>query len=204
MAFISEANIDTHTQEVYARQERAFGYLPNYARLFSHRPEIIDLWSALQSGLRANMEARLFELTTLAAALALESSYCSLAHATKLRTEFNDAELSTLAQGKFEEVVTSKEAIAMRYAALVARDANQVNNEIIEQLRAHGYEDDEIFDIAGIAAGRAFFSKFVEGLGAAPDHAYASLPRSLRQHLVVGRPIENMGNSSATNPLQSR
>ena len=190
MAFISEATVDAHTSEIYARQERAFGYLPNYARLFSHRPEVIDLWSELQNGLRAHMDARLFELTTLAAALALKSSYCSLAHASKLRSEFTDDELAILAAGEFEAVVNGAEAAAMRYAAQVAGDANQVDEALIETLKSHGFSDAEIFDIAGVAAGRAFFSKFVEGLGAPPDHAYEQLPSELKEKLVVGRAIE--------------
>ena len=188
--FIQEAKVDDRTSAIYARQERAFGYLSNYAKLFSHRPEVIDLWSELQNGLRAHMDERLFELVTLAAALALKSSYCSLAHANKLRAQFKDEELATLASGDFEKVVSSAEAAAMAYASQVAEDANQVSAELIESLRMHGFSDTEIFDIAGVAAGRAFFSKFVEGLGASPDRAYTELPEQLRDKLVVGRAIE--------------
>ena len=190
MAFIQEAPGNARTETIYARQERAFGYVPNYARLFSHRPEIIDLWSDLQNGLRAHMTPRLFELITLAAALAMESSYCSLAHATKLRDVSSDEDLAELANGNFEAVVTRKEALAMRFSELVARNANEVRAGLIEDLKQHGYSDSEIFDIAGVAAGRAFFSKFVEGLGALPDNAYQQLPAILRERLAVGRPIE--------------
>ena len=36
----------------------------------------------------------------------------------------------------------------------------------VAPMRAEGFSDREIFDVAGVAAGRAFFSKLVEGLGA--------------------------------------
>ncbi|NKB98749.1 MAG: peroxidase [Pseudomonadales bacterium] len=160
MAFINEAThatTDPHTQRVYARQTRAFGYLPNYAPLFSHRPEVIDRWSDLQKSMRANMSVRVFELVTLAAAIALKSSYCALAHSAALRKEFSDKEIVGLVSGKHKSIVSEAEAAAMDYAAQVAKDANAVTISAIERLRKTGFSDAEIFDIAAVAAGRAFF-----------------------------------------------
>jgi hypothetical protein len=37
---------------------------------------------------------------------------------------------------------------------------------------------------------RCFFTKIVDGLGFQPDAAYRELDESLREALVVGRPIE--------------
>jgi alkylhydroperoxidase family enzyme len=192
--------LDPHVQAVYDRQTRAFGYLPNYAPLFSHRPEVIDLWAELQRGLQRHVTPRLFELVTFAAALALKSSYCSLAHGSKLREFLCDAEIKSLAGGDYEAVVPEREAAAMRYGAQVAADATGVTKPQIERMRAAGYTDAEIFDVAGIAAGRAFFSKLVEGLGAQPDCAYLALPESIRGALQVGRAIALQETAS---PLQS-
>ena len=92
MAFIQpdpSAKTDGHVQAMYERQAEAFGYLPNYAVLFSHRPEVIDLWAELQRGLRRHVGLRLFELVTFAAAVELKSSYCALAHGCKLRGFFS-------------------------------------------------------------------------------------------------------------------
>lgn len=184
------ASNDHRTQEVYDRQIRAFGYLPNYAPLFSHRPDVIDLWSDLQRGLCRHIEPRLRELATFAAAVALKSSYCTLAHGVKLRDFFSDSQIMQLAAGSYGAVVDDREALAMRYAAQVAVDATSVTDAVVEALRNAGYNDAEIFDLAGIAAGRAFFSKLVEGLGAHPDTAYRELPAALRSALTVGREIE--------------
>jgi uncharacterized peroxidase-related enzyme len=192
MAYIESdprATTDCRVKAVYDRQIRAFGYLPNYARLFSHRPEVIDSWADLQRRLRAHVTPRLFELVTLASALALRSSYCALAHGVNLRAFFSDAEIERLAGGRYAEVVDDREAAAMRYAARVAADASSVTEEDVAPMRAAGLTDAEIFDIAAIAAGRAFFSKLVEGLGALPDNAYLGLPESFRGALAVGRPV---------------
>ena len=194
MTFIEadlQAQAGEHVQRVYARQERTFGYLPNYAPLFSHRPEVIDLWSELQKGLRRHVSPRLFELVTFAAAVALKSSYCSLAHGLQLRAFFTDVEIASLARGEYAGIVDAREAAAMRYGAQVALDATGVDERHVKPLKAAGWSDAEIFDIAGIGAGRAFFSKLVEGLGARPDAVYQDLPDPLRDALTVGRAIES-------------
>ena len=58
------------------------------------------------------------------------------------------------------------------------------------RLRGLGLSDAEIFDVVAAAAMRCFFTKIVDGLGFQPDAAYAELDESLREALVVGRPIE--------------
>ena len=203
MAFIQpdrDVETDGHVQAVYDRQTEAFGYLPNYAVLFSHRPEVIELWAELQRGLRRHVTPRLFELVTFAAAVALNSSYCALAHGCRLRDFLSDAQIERLVGGKYAGVVEADEAAAMHYAAAVAADASGVTEAHVAPLRAVGFSDSEIFDVAGIAAGRAFFSKLVEGLGALPDRAYLDLPESFRRTLEVGRATES---AEAAAPLQS-
>jgi hypothetical protein len=49
--------------------------------------------------------------------------------------------------------------------------------------------DAEIFDVAAIAAARAFFTKLLDALGTEPDAAYMGLDEPLRTALTVGRPI---------------
>ena len=129
-------------------------------------------------------------LVTLAAAVALKGSYCALAHGSKLRQHFEDVEIARMATGDYDDVVEPAEAAAMRYASKVASDASATTGSDVESLRAAGFSDAQIFDIAAVAAGRAFFSNLVEGLGARADRAYAELPALLRQNLVVGRDIE--------------
>ena len=77
----------------------------------------------------------------------------------------------------------------MTYAAKVAKEASSVTKHDIRELHLLGFNDSEIFDIAALAAGRAFFSNLVEGLGALPDGAYNDIPKAMQIALQVGRPI---------------
>lgn len=194
MAFIStvpEAEATGAVAEMYTTSQKSMGYLPNYTQLFSHRPDVMAAWSALLSAVRSQMDNRRYELVTLAAARALYSSYCMLAHASVLKNQgaFSDNELAAIVQDFSTAVLTPAEQTMMAYAEKVVQDATQITQEDINQLKAHGFSDGEIFDITTTATARCFFSKTLDALGATADDKYLDLDDSLRQALVVGRPI---------------
>ena len=90
MAYIETVPSPADNEELramYERQQAHYGYLPNYAKVFCYRPEIMGLWAQLQSGIKRHMDRSRYELVTFAAANALRSTLCSLAHG-KLLTEF--------------------------------------------------------------------------------------------------------------------
>jgi uncharacterized peroxidase-related enzyme len=177
-------------RDMYARQQAKFGYVPNYAKIFSDRPEIMQLWADLLAGIRRNVDPRRFELVTFAAAQALESSYCSLAHGKALMRFFTPAEVEAVAAGREADVVTPVEAAMMHAARKVARAGASVTAADIDELKAHGLSAAEIFDVVATAAGRAFFANLCEGLGALADVAFCELAGPLREALTVGRPID--------------
>ena len=175
-------------KEMYRRQEAHFGFLPNYARVFCHRPEVMKCWAALIAAIRRPMEARRYELVTLAAARALGNSYCSLAHA-KVLAELMGMEATQAMVAGETGSLSEAERKMMAFAAKVACRAQEVGAEDIEALRTHGFADEEIFDIVAVVAGRAFFTRILDGLGAEPDAAFGELPANLVEALSVGRPI---------------
>ena len=62
-------------RELYDADLAANGFIPNYARAFSLRPQVYQAWRALSGSIKANMDLRRYELVTLAAAAKLRCSY---------------------------------------------------------------------------------------------------------------------------------
>ncbi len=62
-------------QELYADDQRALGYVPNYTRAMSLHPEVNAAWRELSKAIRAHMRLRRYELVTFASALALKCTY---------------------------------------------------------------------------------------------------------------------------------
>ena len=194
MAFIDttspEAANDT-VAAMYRRQQAAWGYVPNYAKVFSLRPETLARWGQLLSEIKRPMDKRRFELVTFAAALELHNTACALVHGRVLREFFSDAQILAIAAGRCDGVLSEGEQAMLAFARQTARDATRTSASDIAALKRHGYSDADIFDIAAAAAGRAFFAKLLDALGTLPDSALNQLDEPFRRALTVGRPIDD-------------
>jgi uncharacterized peroxidase-related enzyme len=195
MTFISTISVDEaegDVRKMYESHELSQGYVPNYAKLFSHRPEVFDGWVALNSSVRANFDLRRYELVTIAAAHGLRSTYCMVAHSNVLlNNNFPAEQLEAIAKDYHSADLAPAEVAIMAFAEKIARDASSVSPEDIQNLRTHGLNDTEIFDIASAAAMRCFFSKLLDALGAQADSIFMNLDDSLLENLTVGRAISS-------------
>jgi len=77
----------------------------------------------------------------------------------------------------------------MDLAEKVVDDATAIDDETLKPLRRLGLTEPEIMDVVLAAAARCFFSKTLDALGVRPDASYAELDPSIRDVLVLGRPI---------------
>ena len=196
MAFIKttrahEATGDVH--DMYRRQQDHWGYVPNYAKVFSHRPEVMARWGRLLAEIRRPADERRFELVTLAVALELKHSACSLAHGRKLADIIGADNVIAIAEGREPDVLSNAETAMMRFARDMARDARKITRGRVEELtKIHGFSDDEVFDIVAIASARCFFTKMLDALGVEPDSAFLGLDNEFREKVGKGRPISHM------------
>jgi uncharacterized peroxidase-related enzyme len=193
MAFIetaAESAVAEHARPMYERQRAHYGYVPNYAKVFCHRPEVMERWAALLSAIKRPMDKRRFELATFAAAHTLRSTLCTLAHGKALTEFFPAEDIRELAAGGTPASLTAAEVELVKFARQVALDASAVTAADVARLRSHGFSEGEIFDIVATAAGRAFFTKVIESLGVEADAPFLAMDDALVEALAVGRPID--------------
>ena len=187
---VTEEEASGEVAEVYDAERDRLGYVSNMIRVFSHGPQVYAGWRALLGSIAGSMDARRYELVTLAAARALRSSYCMLAHGEVIVDRFLGAdELRAVAADHREARLDAVDVAVMDLAEQVVRDATAVTQAQIGRLRALGLSDTEIFEVAAAAAARCFFSKTLDALGVQADARFAEVEPGLRETLVVGRPI---------------
>jgi uncharacterized peroxidase-related enzyme len=202
---VHPAEAADEVRSMYQRQQARFGYVPNYARAFSWRPELMTLWSDLLSGVRQNIGRRRFEIVTLSAALALRNSYCALAHGRALTEMISDDDVQAIAAIALDAIgerpplavavpenrirLNALDRAIVRYAARAARSPETLEEADVDELRRHGLTEAEIFDLAATVAARAFFTRLLDALGVQPDPVYRGLAPALKRTLTVGRPI---------------
>ena len=193
MSFLKTQPENTATGEVeklYKETRDDMGYIPNFVKAFSHRPEVMASFNQFLASIRDNMDLRRYELVTLAAAKEMKNSYCMLAHGSVVLREFHDAEdLTKIANDPETAPLSEEDRAIMAFAAKVVRDASSTTEVDVEMLRAHGLSDAEIFDITAAASARCFMSKVNDATGTLPDELYNSLDPALKDALTVGRPI---------------
>ena len=176
--------------DMYKRQEEHWGYVPNYSKVFSHRPEVMTRWGCLLAEVRRPADDRRFELVTFVVANELRNSPCSLAHGKELANLIGKRAVLAIAAGKKADTLSNAEVAMVDFVRNIARDARKITSGQIEALKVkHGFSDEDIFDITAIASARCFFTKILDALGSEPDVAFMSVDDDLRRQLTVGRPI---------------
>jgi alkylhydroperoxidase/carboxymuconolactone decarboxylase family protein YurZ len=61
--------------EMYEADRSTYGYVPNFTKALSIRPEIMSAYRALGKAIRSGMDLRRYELITVAVAARLRCSY---------------------------------------------------------------------------------------------------------------------------------
>jgi len=177
--------------EMFAADRKSWGYVPNLAITFGLRPEVYQAWRQLNGAIKAGMDPRRYELATVAAAVELESSYCSLAHGRVLAKEFlSQEEVIRLVTEPDSTALSPLDRAVISLTRKIVRRATDVTADDIVALRDLGLSDQDIFDVILTASARCFFSKTLDATGTAPDAEFGQLPPPLRDALTVGRPID--------------
>ncbi len=81
------------------------------------------------------------------------------------------------------------EVAMMSFAEKVILDQHGITQQDVDELRHHGFSDEEILDIVLTAAARSFYTKVLDSLGTEPDDAYLELEPELLAALAKGKPF---------------
>jgi uncharacterized peroxidase-related enzyme len=176
----SEAEAQGKLREIYEGDQKNLGYVPNHARVFSLRPDVLEAWRVFQGSIRKNLRLRHYELVTMAAAMALKCRYCLLAHgAILLKNGFSMDQLRLILTNFNDAGLEPSEIAMMDFAQKIIRNANEITQADVDSLRALDIGDAEILDITLTASMRSFASKTFDALGAEADAVYGELEQQI-------------------------
>jgi len=149
-------------------------------------PAYIDFYQKILSGFSLGMRA--WRLITLVAAKHVPSTYCCYVYGRQLVEELGSKEAVLAVQRDFRKAgLPEREVEMLAYAEKVAKDASQITQADIDRLRAVGFSDHEICDIALAAAFRCMVSRFFDATGAGPEAAFIDPDAEFRAAMTVGK-----------------
>jgi uncharacterized peroxidase-related enzyme len=186
MSIINTVSDDAATGDIaaiYAEDREHHGYVPTRTRIMAVNPEAHLAFEDLTKAIASQLGVRNYRLVTLAAADALNSDECRLAHGDMARKIMDDAQIERVARDFHDADLTEAEVAMMEFAQKVCGDSAAMTDADSQILRDHGFSDRDIVDITLAAAVRNYYSRALQAL-AVPLDVPPTLPESLREALV--------------------
>ncbi|MGF9648415.1 carboxymuconolactone decarboxylase family protein [Pseudarthrobacter oxydans] len=166
------------TAQIYGADRQSLGYVPSHTKTMSLNPEAFLAWESLTKAISASLGLRRYELVTLAAAQAIGSTHCRLAHGKKTLRIIPEEQLCAIAKNFHDAGLTEAEVAMMDYAVKLSTHAAAMTDSDALRLRELGFSDREIADITMAAAARNFFSRALLALNVDLD-----VPQELSEDL---------------------
>jgi uncharacterized peroxidase-related enzyme len=155
--------------EVYAKEVNDLGYVASHTKAMTVNPEAYAAWEQLIRAIIAQLGRRRFELVTLAAAEAVHSQACLLAHGRKTLKLMDEDQLERVARDYHDADLSEAEVAMMEFAERVVTDSVEMTDADSLRLRELGFSDREIVDITLAASARGYFSRALQALAVEPD-----------------------------------
>jgi uncharacterized peroxidase-related enzyme len=166
------------------------GFVMNLTHAWAWRPEVCEAFSALRTLLTAHSSLSQRELAVIvcATAASLGDSYCALAWGKKLAEAADAATAAAVLQTADSDALAPRDRALSVWARKVARNPNATSPEDVEELRAAGVSEREIFEATVFIAFRLAFSTVSDALGIRPDwQVAAAAPAEVRNAVTFGR-----------------
>ena len=189
---IEEDEATGRVAEIYEKQKAQLGFVMEAAKCFTARPDLLPIYTDFSDRIRAgfSLGVREWRLITLIAAKQIPSTYCSHVYGKQLIDDLGSKDAVLAVQSDFRKAgLPDKDVAMLSYAEKVAQDASGISQTDIDALRAAGFSDRQICDIALCAAFRCFVSRFFDAVGAGTEPAFIDSDESFRSAMTVGRAL---------------
>ncbi|MBC5809330.1 MAG: peroxidase-related enzyme [Candidatus Eremiobacteraeota bacterium] len=176
-----ESALPPDISDVYEKNRAKIGFVPNVFRAYARRPEHFrafmqyhDVLMRGPSGLsRAEREAIVVAVSGENRCL-----YCVVAHGAALRVIGKDAVLAEqLAVNWRTADLTPRLRAMLAFASRVNEPGFSASDEELDALRAAGFADDDIWDIAAVAAFFGFSNRMAGLMNMRPNDEFYTMGR---------------------------
>ena len=175
-------DIRTRILEVQAKA----GFVPNVFLALAHRPAEWRAFVAYHDALMLKEGGHLSkgdrEMIVVATSAANDCLYCVVAHGAILRVyEKKPLVADQVAINWRKADITPRQRAMLDFAMQVCNAAHTVNEADYDALRVHGFDDEDIWDIAGITAFFGLSNRMANVISMRPNDEFYLLGRLPRE-----------------------
>ncbi|HWB47335.1 MAG TPA: alkylhydroperoxidase [Hyphomicrobiaceae bacterium] len=189
---ISEAEATGRVADIYKGHKAQHGFIMSALQCWSARPDLLPAYVEFADKVRGgfSLSPRDWRLITFVAARQVPSTYCSHVYGKQLLADLGSKEKVLAVQRDFRTAgLEIRDVEMLAFAEDIAKNASQITRQRIDRLRAAGFTDVQICDIALCAAFRCFVSRFFDAVGAGPEPAFLDPDPAFRDAMTVGKAV---------------
>jgi uncharacterized peroxidase-related enzyme len=165
-------------------QEKA-GFVPNVFVTLAHRPDEFRAFFAYHDALmlkEGGLSKAEREMIVVATSGANDCLYCIVAHGAILRVYAKHPLVADQVAVNYRKAdITPRQRAMLAFAIKVAVDSAAIDDADFAGLRAHGFSDEDIWDIGAIAAFFALSNRMANLISMRPNDEFYLLGRVPRQ-----------------------
>ncbi|MEM6709756.1 MAG: peroxidase-related enzyme [Pseudomonadota bacterium] len=178
------AEVDALPDDLRARvlaiQEKT-GFIPNVFLALAHRPDECRAFFAYHDALmlrEGNLTKADREMIVVATSSDNNCQYCVVAHGAILRIYAKDPLIADQVAVNYRKAdITARQRAMLDFAMKVSRDSKSIDDADFEALRAHGFDDEDIWDIAGITAFFGLSNRMANVTAMRPNDEFFAMAR---------------------------
>ena len=171
-------------QDIRARilevQEKA-GFVPNVFVTLAHRPDEFRAFFAYHDALmlkEGGLSKAEREMIVVATSGANDCLYCIVAHGAILRIYAKNPRVADQVAVNYRKAdITPRQKAILAFAVKVALRSVEIDDDDFAALRAHGFSDEDIWDIGAIAAFFALSNRMANLIAMRPNDEFYLLGR---------------------------
>ena len=177
---------DDIREAILAMQEKA-GFVPNVFLTLAHRPAEFRAFFAYHDALMlketGNLSKADREMIVTATSAKNDCLYCVVAHGALLRIYAkNPLVADQVAVNHLKADITPRQSAMLDFAVKVCLDSAAVNDADYASLHAHGFDDEDIWDIATITAFFGMSNRIANSIGMRPNEEFYLMGRLPRKN----------------------
>ena len=163
-----------------AVQEKS-GFIPNVFLAFAYRPDEFRAFFAYHDALmdkEGGLTKAEREMIVVATSAANQCQYCVIAHGAILRIRAKNPLIADQVAINYRKAdITPRQKAMLDFAMKVALEAEVVSDADFGALTAHGFSNDDVWDIAAIAAFFALSNRMANVTGMRPNDEFYLMGR---------------------------
>lgn len=165
---------------ILAVQEKA-GFVPNVFLALAHRPEEFRAFFAYHDALMeksGNLTKAEREMIVVATSNLNQCQYCVVAHGAILRIRAKDPLIADQVAINYRKAdISERQKAMLDFAVKVSASAHLVGEADFAALKAHGFDEEDIWDIAAIAAFFGMSNRLANVTSMRPNAEFYALGR---------------------------